>query len=184
MGNINIVTAEHEHGYTIIDNRVLSILTGDAYRIYCFLRSRMESWEFSIAGTAKYLDMTIYAVKKAVRQLVEKCFLTFRQLRNGNRYGRYEYTFYELPAELSDGEPVPAKSSRDFFENASISDIDGDSPAKMRAVTQIYVAHANSRRECSVGTIRAILEYFIQAMRKRVNGKHAIRVHESARRPD
>lgn len=89
---------EHNEGFTLIDNAVLSNvnLSWEARGFLCYLLSLPDDWSFSIKGLVKQTGATEHTVKRLVKELqIEGYIVLTRHTNDKGKVERWSWDIYE-----------------------------------------------------------------------------------------
>ena len=92
--NTTIYTTQHKSNYTIISNElIVNPLPAVAYRVLTYLLSRPKNWRKNNIDIQKKLNLSAYAVKKALRQIKEYGYAIVKRFKDGHTM----WHFFDTP---------------------------------------------------------------------------------------
>lgn len=93
------VQVHKSDNYTVLDNHALrnTLLPLRAKGLYSMIMSLPKTWDFNVMGLIKLVPEGKEYVYATIKELVTFGYCRREQQRNGNRYGRATYHFYETP---------------------------------------------------------------------------------------
>lgn len=94
-----IIRVVHDSGYTCISNNMLrdANLSWKAKGLLAYMLTCKDDWDFNVEGLSHFSVDGYTATNTALKELIQKGYVTREQLRENGKIKDIIYTVYETP---------------------------------------------------------------------------------------
>ena len=94
-----IIRVVHDSGYTCISNNMLqdTTLSWKAKGLLSYMLTCTDNWDFNVEGLSHFSSDGYTATNTALKELIQKGYVTREQVRENGKIKDIIYTVYETP---------------------------------------------------------------------------------------